>query len=214
MGKIFPAFALLFLLFQPFLQGDEQKGSTAVDILEIEKRINSYSPDRRYPDDAFILVTVQEALAAFKEHNGGVGACLVQESTGQVVERGHNRQFNPIFRSDLHAEMDLLTRYEERVKARRADNPTAPQTVQRKYDGMVLYTSVEPCPMCLSRIINARLKKVYYAVADPTGGMAQKIQNLPVFWQELAAGSAFEPAGCSPELSALARALFHPSGKK
>lgn len=79
---------------------------------------------------------------------------------------------------------------------------------------MVLYAFVEPCPMCLARIINTRLKKVYYAAADPTGGMAQRFQNLQPFWQELAMGSIFGPARCSPELSALAKALFHPIGKK
>jgi cytosine deaminase len=212
MKKPLLSFALLSLLSLSSLPGDEQQRKP--DIAEIEKRINAYVPDGRYPDDPFVLVAVKEALAASRENNGGVGACLVHESSGQVVERGHNRQFNPVFRSDLHAEMDLLNRYEERIKARKADNPAAPQAVQRKMDGLVLYTSVEPCPMCLARIINARLKKVYYAAADPTGGMAQRFQNLPPFWQELAAGGIFEPARCSPELTALAKALFHPLSKK
>jgi cytosine deaminase len=214
MKKFLLAMTVLPILFQLSPAGDGPKKALPPDIVELEKRINAFVPDGRYPDDAFVLVTVQEALAGLKENNGGVGACLVRESTGEIVERGHNRQFEPYFRSDLHAEMDLLTRYEERVKARRSDNPSASQAEQRKINGLVLYTSMEPCPMCLARIINIGLKKVYYAIADPSGGMAEKIQNLPAFWQELASGRIFEPARCSPEISAIAKALFRPMGRK
>jgi cytosine deaminase len=89
-----------------------------------------------------------------------------------------------------------------------------PQAQQRKVEGLVLYTSVEPCPMCLSWIINIGLKKIYYAASDSSGGMALKIQNLPTLWQGLAAGRIYEPARCSPELTALAKALFRPIVRK
>jgi tRNA(adenine34) deaminase len=183
------------------------------DLDAIEKRMNAYVPDKNYPDDPFVLIAVREALAGGRERNGGVGACLVEETTGRIVEVGHNRQFEPYFRSDLHAEMDLLTRYEEKLKARRIMDSPIPTEVQRKMEGLVLYTSVEPCPMCLSRIINARLKKTYYAAPDPSGGMAHKIQDLPTFWRELASGRLFEPARCSPELVDIAKALFRPMVK-
>jgi cytosine deaminase len=194
------------------MSGEAQKKSLPPDPEEIERRINAFVPDKKYPDDPFVLVAVQEALAGLRENNGGVGACLVEEATGKIVERGHNRQFAPYFRSDLHAEMDLLNRYEERVKARRSDNPSAPPEKQRKVEGLVLYTSMEPCPMCLSRIINSRIKKVYYAAPDLTGGMARKVHDLPEFWRELASGAVFEPARCSPALTAIAKDLFHPLG--
>jgi cytosine deaminase len=213
--KLFLSTIVIFLiLFQASIAKEEQNKTLPPDIVELEKRIQSYVPDGRYPDDRFILVTVQEAVAAIKENNGAVGACLVDESTGKIVERGHNRQFNPYFRSDLHAEMDLLNRYEERIKAQRIANSSVPQSVQRKVEGLVLYTSVEPCPMCLARIINVRLKKTFYAAPDPTGGMAHKFTDLPTFWQKLGAGSVFEQARCSSELIAIAKALFRPmSGK-
>jgi tRNA(adenine34) deaminase len=200
---------LLFLIHLCFASSD---GSPDLDA--IEKRIQAYVPDRQYPDDPFILMCVKEALAGGREKNGGVGACLVEESTGKIVEVGHNRQFEPYFRSDLHAEMDLLNRYEDRVKANRIRNSTVPIEEQRKMEGLVLYTSVEPCPMCMSRIINARLKKALYAAPDPTGGMAHKIQDLPAFWREIASGRVYEPAHCSPDLVDIAKALFHPMVKQ
>jgi tRNA(adenine34) deaminase len=202
-----PALTLL-LLFCTFA-GSQQK-SPAPDPDEIAKRIDAFVPDKRYPDDPFVLVAVKEALAGVRESNGAVGACLVEESTGKIIEVGHNRQFVPYFRSDLHAEMDLLTRYEDRIRAPRMKNSSIPQEEQRNVTGLVLYTSVEPCPMCLSRIINMRLQKTYYAAPDPTGGMAHKLQDLPEFWRELASGKIFEPARCSPELVEIAKALFKP----
>jgi cytosine deaminase len=92
-------------------------------------------------------------------------------------------------------------------------NSSLPTEVQRKMEGMVLYTSVEPCPMCMSRIINARIKKALYAAPDLAGGMAHKIQDLPTFWRELASGRLYEPARCSPELVNIAKALFRPMVK-
>jgi tRNA(adenine34) deaminase len=214
MKRFLSTVAIILILFQVFLVGEEQKKLLPPDVVELEKRIDAFVPDAQYRDDPFILVAVQEALLGLKENNGGVGACLVEESTGKIVERGHNRQFNPYFRSDLHAEMDLLNRYEDRVKALRSNDASVPQSVQRKVEGLVLYTSVEPCPMCLSRIINIRLGKTYYAAPDPTGGMAHKLSDLPTFWQDLGAGHVFEQARCSPDLIAIAKALFRPMSKK
>jgi cytosine deaminase len=76
--------------------------------------------------------------------------------------------------------------------------------------GLVLYTSVEPCPMCLTRIINAGVKKVYYALTDDNGGMAHRFDNLPPFWRSMAQGIILEPAHCSPELKEIAQKLFRP----
>lgn len=213
MKKAFPI-ATLFLLFQLLFAIDGPNTNPYPDVEEIEKRINAFTPDKQFPDDRFVLVAVREALAGARDGNGGIGACLVEESTGKILEAGHNRQYEPYFRSDLHAEMDLLTRYEEKIKARRNKNSSEPIDEQRKMKGLVLYTSVEPCPMCLSRIINARLSKTYYAAPDPAGGMAHKLKDLPEFWQQLASGHIYEPARCSPELTVIAKSLFRPMGKK
>lgn len=181
---------------------------------DMEKKVAAIVPDTGYPDEPFILVTLKEALLGIRERNGGIGACLVQEGTGEIVERSHNRQYEPYFRSDLHAEMDLLTRYEERVRLTRSLDPGNPSYRNpRNMAGLVLYTSVEPCPMCLTRIINAGVKKVYYAAPDPEGGMAGSLYGLPPFWKAMAQGMILEPARCSPELTVLAKQFFHPMAK-
>jgi tRNA(adenine34) deaminase len=181
------------------------------DLDDIEKEIGSVVADPQYPDDPFVLVTVKEALQGGRERNGAIGACLVREETGEVIEKSHNRQYEPYFRSDLHAEMDLLDRYEEKVRLTRSRDPKS-NTFRdpRNMKGLILYTSVEPCPMCMTRIINAGIKKVYYAASDPTGGMASRFEHLPPFWKGLAEGMVLEPARCSPALKVLAQKLFRP----
>ena len=203
--------AIVFLSFATFqnVLADENKTFGPFDLGEMEKKVAAFVPDVRYPDDPFILVTLKEALMGNRERNGGIGACLVVEKTGEVVERTHNRQYEPYFRSDLHAEMDLLTRYEERVRLTRTRDPESPfYRNPRNMTGLVLYTSVEPCPMCLTRIINAGVKKVYYAASDPEGSMAGRA--LPPFWRAMAQDMVLEPARCSPELKILALKPFRP----
>lgn len=169
--------------------------------------IDAYKPDSNYRDDAYVLAAVKEASQGWREHNGGIGACLVREETGEIVERAHNSQYVPYFRSDLHAEMQLMDRYEERLKLSRSD-PARGKL--RDLKGLALYTSVEPCPMCLARLINAGVKKVYYAAPDEQGGMAKHMDALPPYWKQMAEGMTVEPARSSPALNAMAKGLFHP----
>ncbi len=209
------AFLLLSLLFLPaclHAPGEAQLPAARLNYLDtIQKDMDVLVPDPRHPDDPFVLVTLREAMTGARERNGGIGACLVREATGEVVERGHNRQYEPYFRSDLHAEMDLLDRFEERMRLARSRNPGDPTyTDPRAATGLVLYTSVEPCPMCLTRIINSGIKKVYYAAPDINGGMVRRFDGLPPFWKSMAEGMVLEPARCSPALSEIAARLFRP----
>jgi tRNA(adenine34) deaminase len=162
---------------------------------ELEEKLKAFVPDPEYPDDSFIVIALEEAIAAAKEGNFAVGAILVDEN-GKIVERGHNRVFNPHFRSDLHAEMDVMTKFEERF----------PQTESMK--GFILYTSLEPCPMCFARLITSGVSRVYYASADEHGGMVHRLQHMPPAWIELARRQKFGKARCSPELSDLALQIF------
>jgi tRNA(adenine34) deaminase len=204
LGRVLWIILIACMPFAAFYADDEK--AAADEMANIEHRIHSLTPDPRYRDDPFILVTLQEAIAAKREGSGGVGACLVRESSGEIVARGHNRQYSPYFRSDMHAEMDLLDRFEDARRAPKGDNP-------RQLDGLVLYSSVEPCPMCLTRIINTGLRKTYYAASDPTGGMVHKMSDLPLYWRDAAAGRTYAKADCSPAMEEIAARLFR-SGRR
>ena len=82
-----------------------------------------------------------------KNYGGPFGACIVKD--GEIIGKGINRV---IKNNDptAHAEIVAI-----RNACKRLDT----------YDlsGCELYTSCYPCPMCLSAIIWANIKKVYYA---------------------------------------------------
>jgi tRNA(adenine34) deaminase len=198
---------LLCLLLFPLTASTQQQIPFPFPGLEdLEKRVDAYVPDPQYPDDKFVLVTLREGIAGRREGNGGVGACLVREGTGEIVETGHNRQYTPHFRSDMHAEMDLLNRYEDKIKGQRFEN--GKQQNPRRVEGLVLYTSFEPCPMCFTRIINAGIKKTLYAVADQPGGMCSRSGDMPPFWKDMGKERFCGEAACSPELKDIAFQLF------
>ena len=165
----------------------------AKDSLEIvERKLGSIRPDAGFAHDAYVMAAIEEAIQAVKEGNFGVGTVIV-DPEGKVVQRGHNRVFAPYFRSDLHAEMDAMTRFEEHFK-------DLPSIV-----AYTLTTSLEPCPMCLTRLITSRIGKVFYAAEDGDSGMVTRLQSLSPVWVEMASHQIFELAQCAPALRDLAR---------
>ncbi|WDP87886.1 MAG: hypothetical protein HUN05_02145 [Desulfobacter sp.] len=135
---------------------------------------------------------------------------MVNAQTGQVVETGRNRQYDGYFRSDLHGEMDLLNRYENRMKKKRSPESGADP---RDCPDLVLISSMEPCPMCLTRIINSGIKTVLYVEEDEQGGMVTRMDQLPPFWKSFASDRQFRRADCSPEIRQMAHDLFHLSSR-
>jgi tRNA(Arg) A34 adenosine deaminase TadA len=88
------------------------------------------------------------ARSGMRIHGGGpFGAVVV--CNGELVGRGCN-QVTPLLDPTAHAEVVAIR--------------DACHALQR-FDlrGCVLYTSCEPCPMCLSAIYWARLDRVYFA---------------------------------------------------
>ena len=167
------------------LMGGQPRVSAAADsgqsLAAIETRIAMLRPHPDYRDDGFGIIVIKQALMSLKEGSGGIGACLVDEKTGAVVATGRNRQYRPYFRSDLHAEMDLLTRYEDWLRKKGGN---ASGVDPRDCHGLVLVSSVEPCPMCLTRIINAGITTMAYVTprrerghGQPHGSAAPVLEN-------------------------------------
>lgn len=169
--------------------------STQNQLYELERKVMTFVSSPEHPHDKFIIITLLEAIAAAKEGNFGVGAVLVGKN-GEIIQRGHNRVFKPYFRSDLHAEMDVMTKFEECSK----------NTESLK--GFILFSSLEPCPMCLARLIISGVERVYYATIDENGGMVQRFEYMPPELKELATRQEFALAQCSPELADVALQIF------
>ncbi len=151
-------------------------------------------PDER-PDDHHSRLTVADAVETGLEGNASIGA-LIADPDGRVVLRERNRMFFPRFRSDLHAEMTLLTRYE---------NEHAPQADLR---GHTLVTSLEPCEMCTIRIINSGVTNIRYVASDLGKGGVTGPNRLAPHWARLAERQNFAAADCSPRLAEISLAAF------
>jgi tRNA(adenine34) deaminase len=91
-----------------------------------------------------------------------VGAVLVQ--SGTVVALGANR---PISGCDptAHAEIEAL-----RAGARALGS--------YRLNGTTLYVTLEPCVMCASAIVHARVSRVVFGAWDPKAGAAGSTVNV------------------------------------
>ncbi len=95
----------------------------------------------------FMQIAVREAREGIVNGDGGpFGAVIVKD--GEVIASGHNRVLSSND-STCHGEIDAIRKAEGLLGT---------------YDltGCELYTTGEPCPMCLAAIMWANIGKVYY----------------------------------------------------
>jgi guanine deaminase len=108
----------------------------------------SNSADEAAQQACWMDEAISLARAGMRIHGGGpFGAVIVAD--GELVGRGCN-QVTPLLDPTAHAEIVAIR--------------DACRALQR-FDlrGCILYTSCEPCPMCLAAIYWARLDRVYFA---------------------------------------------------
>ena len=91
-----------------------------------------------------------------------VGALVVLE--GQIIGSGWNR---PIGTHDASAHAEIVAL---RDAGQRIGNYRLP--------GSTLYVTLEPCPMCASAIVHARIKRVVFGATDPKGGACGSVFRL------------------------------------
>ena len=105
---------------------------------ELEAQLEAYTPDpETYPHDIPSIISIEEGIRAGRMGNVAVGGCLLKDD--KVIHRDVSKALAPYHRTDLHVEMVLLNQLEDQL----CDDPTPRM---RDY---TLFTSQEPCPMCL-----------------------------------------------------------------
>ncbi len=183
----------------------DSKGSV---LQKIKTYLASYQPNATFPEDRYALAAVRQALAGALRGGYGIGAVLV-DGQGRILHGAYNAQ-RQTGRSDLHAEMNLLTEFESlpqfkkyRSKGNFTGGGNTIYTEQLK-----LYTSAEPCPMCFVRVAIAGVD-TRYVTTGPDDGMNARAQCLPPFWYELSQKHKVEAATNAPVLQQLAHCLFY-----
>jgi len=106
---------------------------------------------------------IKEAKKGWLGEEVPVGALLIGQSD-EVLARDHNRC---ISRNDPTAHAEILV---IRQAAKCLEN--------YRLNGMSMVVTIEPCPMCMGAIINARLDVLVFGAFDPKGGAAGSTYNL------------------------------------
>ncbi len=170
------------------------------DYDELEAQFRAYQPDpEKYPHDIPSIISIEEGIRAGRMGNVAVGGCLLKGD--EVVLRDVSKALAPYHRTDLHVEMVLLNVLEDRL----CDVPTPRM---RDY---TLFTSQEPCPMCLARICFNQVGKTYYVYRDgssPEAGEQTNWDRLPPGFRGLGSRLVIEEARCAPELKEISRQVW------
>ena len=103
-----------------------------------------------------------EAEAAGRAGERPIGAALVV--AGEIVSRGRPRQ-NELRSQIAHAELEAL---------QRAGDP-----LWERYAEAVLFTTVEPCPLCLGAVVMADVPHIVFAIQDPLVKTRRLIEGSP-----------------------------------
>ena len=107
--------------------------------------------------ESYMLAALAEAEAAAARGEVPVGALLVID--GRVLARAGNRT-RALADPTAHAELLVVRQACATVGSDRLENAD-------------LYVTLEPCAMCAAAISFARIRRLYFAAADPKGGAVE-----------------------------------------
>ncbi len=167
---------------------------------ELELQLQSYEKNPQgFQHDGPSIISIKQGIRAGRAGSVAVGGCLLHHDN--VIAENISKANMPYHRLDLHAEMVLLNELEDRL----CDNK---KPGMRNY---TLFTSQEPCPMCLARICFSQVGKTYYVYRDaqsPEAGELTNFERMPEGFQILGSRLVVEEADCSPVLKEIARQVW------
>ena len=114
-------------------------------------------------DEFFMGKALCEAEKSLKKKEIPVGAVLV--SGDKILSHGHNE---PISKNDptAHAEINAI-----REACKKKKNYRLPDCE--------IYVTLEPCAMCLSALVHARVKRLVFGAYDPKTGAIESMMRFP-----------------------------------
>lgn len=103
--------------------------------------------------DKFMKAALRCAQKGLEEGEVPIGAVVVCD--GKIISRGHNRRTKKQI-ATAHAEVEAIEKACKKLKSWRIPE-------------CELYVTLEPCPMCMGAMLNARIKKVYFGAYEAKG---------------------------------------------
>lgn len=101
----------------------------------------------------FMASALKCAKKAYEEGEVPIGAVVVCD--GKIIGRGHNRRTKKQI-ATAHAEIEAIEKACKKMGSWRLPD-------------CEIYVTLEPCPMCMGAILNARIKKVYFGAYEAKG---------------------------------------------
>jgi tRNA(adenine34) deaminase len=105
---------------------------------------------------------LREAEIAYSHQEIPIGAVIVYQN--KIIARAHNRK-EELQDPTAHAEILALQQ-------------TARYLGSWHLEGIDLYVTLEPCPMCSYAMVQARIKRLIFGTPDPKAGAAGSIINI------------------------------------
>lgn len=112
--------------------------------------------------DKFMKAALKCAQKGLEEGEVPIGAVVVLD--GNIISRGHNRRTKKQI-ATAHAEVEAIEKACKKLKSWRIPE-------------CEIYVTLEPCPMCMGAMLNARIKKVYFGAYEAKGrSLTDKLAN-------------------------------------
>ena len=108
-------------------------------------------------------IALEEAQKAFDAGDVPIGAVLVKND--QILAKDHNRR-EALKDISAHAEILVMKKASQLL-----DN--------WRLNGTTLYVTLEPCPMCASAIMDARIRRLVYGARNTVQGAILSRFNFP-----------------------------------
>jgi len=115
----------------------------------------------------FMREALAEAEKAQAKGEVPIGAVLVKD--GEVIASGHNLK-ETLQDPTAHAEMIAIREAAGKLRSWRLDDAD-------------LYVTIEPCPMCMGAMLQARVRRVIFGAFEPKAGAAGSTVDLSVIRQ-------------------------------
>jgi len=110
----------------------------------------------------FMKAALKCAQKGLEEGEVPIGAVVVLD--GKIISRGHNRRTKRQI-ATAHAEVEAIEKACKKLKSWRIPE-------------CEIYVTLEPCPMCMGAMLNARIKKCYFGAYEAKGrSLTSEIAN-------------------------------------
>ncbi len=137
-------------------------------------------------------LAIKEALKAEREEEIPVGAVIVCDN--KVISAAHN----------MREKLKDPTAHAEILAIREA----AKKKNDWRLTGCTIYVTLEPCPMCASAILLARINKIVFGAYDSENGACGSIINIPVTYKTFGYNAKVEGGIMKDECKTILQEFF------